>query len=206
MCYYVYNNDSHYLQICSLNTNITNYIPRSGGYLSTDSSISINHPTLASTVSGGSIRAGVSWRSDGKLVLSGDAYMEQIGDTNDPFYSSQAKVAWISDTYVSTDGEPTASKFLHKFIRTKTINVGALSNSSNKTIAHNCTNIDLIWIDSSKSFVVASSGATYMIPRITSVNLNQTVAVSVNKTNVTISTGSDANFTRCYITVNYICD
>ena len=85
----------------------------------------------------------------------------------------------------------------------KTIHVGAITSGQQKVVAHGISGVKEIWIDLGNSFLKSSSGTTYMLPRATQASLNQFVEPTVNKTNVVIAPGNDANFSDCYITVRY---
>ena len=96
----------------------------------------------------------------------------------------------------------TGDIWLGKEIYQKLIHVGALNNTM-KTIAHGIANVDKIWVDLSNSFLLASSGITYTIPRVSNQHLNQTVPVRVDKTKLYVDAGANASFSDCYVTLRY---
>ena len=88
----------------------------------------------------------------------------------------------------------------------KTIDCGALPNTTSKDINHNIADVERIWLYSGVAWgtvdteimplpylVVSSSGAT-----------NSAVGVTVNRVRIRITTGSDrTSYTNSYITIQY---
>lgn len=90
-----------------------------------------------------------------------------------------------------------------KEIYQKTFHIGAITSGTRKIVNHGISNLSEIWVDLSNSFLKASTGGTYMLPRVTSIALNQMVEVIATKTQILIDPGSDANFSDCYVTLRY---
>lgn len=93
-----------------------------------------------------------------------------------------------------------------KKIYQKTIHVGAI-NSADKTVAHGISNVYEIWLDLANSFLKTTTsggnGNTYAIPRISPVNINQSIGILASRTSIIINAGSNAKFADCYVTVRY---
>lgn len=121
----------------------------------------------------------------------------------------QAETGYIWDfssagmEYKTTEVK-TGEKWLGKPLYRKVIDVGAIS-SATKAVNHGVANVADIWVDLANSWLKASNGGTYMIPRTEPniANNISTVAVSVNPTGIVVSAGSNANFTQCYVTIKY---
>ena len=90
-----------------------------------------------------------------------------------------------------------------KEIYQKTFHIGAITSGTQKIVNHGISNLSEIWVDLSNSFLKASNGNTYMLPRVTSAALNQMIEVMVTKTQIVIDPGSNANFSDCYVTLRY---
>ena len=93
-----------------------------------------------------------------------------------------------------------------KKIYQKTIHVGAI-NSADKTVVHGISNVYEIWVDLANSFLKTTTsggnGNTYAIPRISPVNINQSIGILASRTSIIINAGSNAKFADCYVTVRY---
>lgn len=85
----------------------------------------------------------------------------------------------------------------------KTINFGALPDSSEKSVAHNISNVDKIWI--SDGFVFTSSNTFYGLVHTAGSSQNMQFAwdTNVNRTNVTMETYSDRSTLSAYVIVRY---
>jgi hypothetical protein len=94
----------------------------------------------------------------------------------------------------------------YRTILRKVIDFGALPNAGVKTVPHNITvdnNFTLIEMWASATDPVAFTSLP--IPYATPVALNQNIELSMDATNVIITTGTNrTNFTRCFITLEYI--
>ena len=107
----------------------------------------------------------------------------------EPDYSASevdTKVKWI-------DG---------KTIYRKTINFGALPDSSAKAVAHNISNIaNIIKVE---GWAKATTGVMAVLPFVSTVGLANGIQVVYDATDITVTTGTDrTNFTTCYITLYY---
>lgn len=124
------------------------------------------------------------------LSISGSGIFTQDGEVGikKSFASAECKTG---DTWI--DG---------KTIYQKTINVGAISNTT-KRVDHGVTDISEIWVDTANSFLKASSGARYSLPRVSTTALNQQVEVSVSATQIVVAAGTNASFEDCYVTLRY---
>lgn len=85
----------------------------------------------------------------------------------------------------------------------KTINFGALPDSTEKSVAHNISNVDKIWI--SDGFVFTNSNTFYGLVHTAGSSQTMQYAwnTNVDRTNVTIETYSDRSTLLAYITVRY---
>lgn len=103
---------------------------------------------------------------------------------------------------ISYDGEEIATEktWFGSTIYKKTINVGAIK-SANKVVKHGISNVNVIWVDESASFLM-SGNTTYPFPRPSNYD-NQTVGWIADRTNFTVEAGSNANFSACYVTLLY---
>ena len=93
------------------------------------------------------------WSSDGTThIVDGKIHLTSIGQTNiglselPPFNEEEVLTSerWI-------DGKP---------IYKKVIDFGTLPNTDNKSLAHNISNVDNIWIDAGNSYIFQSSNPT----------------------------------------------
>ena len=84
----------------------------------------------------------------------------------------------------------------------KTINFGALPDSSAKTVAHNISNIaNIIKVE---GWAKATTGVMAVLPFVSTVGLANGIQVVYDATDITVTTGTDrTNFTTCYITLYY---
>ena len=103
---------------------------------------------------------------------------------------------------ISYDGEEIATEktWFGSTIYKKTINVGAIK-SANKVVKHGISNVNVMWVDESASFLM-SGNTTYPFPRPSNYD-NQTVGWIADRTNFTVEAGSNANFSACYVTLLY---
>lgn len=103
---------------------------------------------------------------------------------------------------ISYDGEEVATEktWFGSTIYKKTINVGAIK-SANKVVKHGISNVNVIWVDESASFLM-NGNTTYPFPRPSNYD-NQTVGWIADRTNFTVEAGSNANFSACYVTLLY---
>lgn len=136
-------------------------------------------------------------KSTGKTVIYGNRIEFE---SKNGLYSSGNQIGIKKE--FEYDETNTGDTWLGKEIYQKVIDAGSLSSQS-KVIAHGITNVDTIWADVSNSFLIAPSGITYTNPRVPSANSNQVVTLRVDKTNLYVDVGSDANFSKCYVTLRY---
>ena len=78
-----------------------------------------------------------------------------------------------------------------KPIYRKVFQVSAIESKA-VTINHNISNANIVWVDTSHSFLLVGNN-TYSLPRIGN-SINQCVGVQATRSTFTISAGSDANF------------
>ena len=92
------------------------------------------------------------------------------------------KTSEVKTGEVWIDGKP---------IYRKVFQVSAIESKA-VTINHNISNANIVWVDTSHSFLLVGNN-TYSLPRIGN-NINQCVGVQATRSTFTISAGSDANF------------
>lgn len=85
----------------------------------------------------------------------------------------------------------------------KTINFGALPDSTEKPVAHSISNVDKIWVYD--GFVFTSSNTFYGLVHTTGNSQTMQYAwdTNVDRTNVTIATYSDRSTLLAYVTIRY---
>lgn len=84
----------------------------------------------------------------------------------------------------------------------KTISCGTLPDSSAKSIAHGISNLD--WIVDFGGTAKATNGLAVPLPFCKTSNMAGQMELTLDDTNITITTGSDrAEFTESYITLYY---
>lgn len=122
-------------------------------------------------------------------VLGYDETLEVLGDPGHVvpsipiIYSTNERVIgkWIN-------GKP---------LYEKTFDFGALPNSSQKTVAHNLTNLDIIWIHDALAF---NSNEGWGHP----VNFGTYCIAELSNTSIQISTNGDqTRYNKCYVTLRY---
>ena len=80
----------------------------------------------------------------------------------------------------------------NKPIYAKTIHIESLPNATTQTYEHNINNIDVKWIDASKSYIVWNTGSIGMLPIASPSSSIYNIVASLNDNNhILIQTGSD---------------
>ena len=87
-----------------------------------------------------------------------------------------------------------------KTIYKKTVSKTPISPSSSNAVDHGIIGLDSVV---SVNGVLTVGSAFYMLPRITSSNLNQTVMIQLGNTKVEFAAGSDASFDSGTVTMYY---
>lgn len=171
-----------------------------------------NIPFLFDSINGEAIE-GIQM-SDNNFMLGRGGYLKQTGRT--VLYGNRIDIE--SKEGVFADGNHignrkefkddeycTGDLWLGKKVFQKVIRTGTIT-SQDKAVPHGITDMDFIWADLQNSFMV-SGESTYPLPRIAvaggSIRMNQAISIGVNKTQITLNVGSDANFTDGYITLRY---
>lgn len=92
-----------------------------------------------------------------------------------------------------------------KKIYRKTVDCGALPDTAQKVIAHNISNVKLIWIDMAHSIWKSSSGSANPLPSIglPTNEFKYSVAGSADATNIYITTGVNRSNFNAVVTVLY---
>lgn len=96
-----------------------------------------------------------------------------------------------------------------KKIYRKTVNYGYLPNNAYKTLRHYISNIDIIWIDASNSFISVNDNAKTATPFGNPINpsapspITTAIATSVDSNNINIQTGRDLSSWSAYVTLKY---
>lgn len=94
--------------------------------------------------------------------------------------------------------------FNGKPIYAKTIYVSSLPNNTKKTYNHNIKDVDIIWIDGSKSFLMWEGGSTAFISYAPGGGeINYITVYDVEKETFAIKTNADRTTVSAYVTLNY---
>ena len=88
-----------------------------------------------------------------------------------------------------------------KPIYRKVINTGTIS-SSDKNVNHNISNLETVVSLSGMAFANYNS-TYYVLPRISTGNVNQQIALGCDSTKVVLQVGSNANFNDSFVIVEY---
>lgn len=109
----------------------------------------------------------------------------------------------VPAVHYSTDEQVVGTWVDGSTLYEKTINFGALPDSTEKSVAHSISNVDKIWIYD--GFVFTSSNTFYGLIHTagTSETLLYNWDSNVDRTNVTIATYSDRSALSAYITIRY---
>ena len=104
----------------------------------------------------------------------------------------------------STSEQATRYKWIDgKTIYKKTINVAPLPNATMKTINHNISSMDRV-ISHDATAIVTSSGIYYPLPHVDPGATSGAIRLSIDKTSITITAGSDRSiFDFAYVTIYY---
>jgi len=120
----------------------------------------------------------------------------KITDTN----MNEIKTAINNSTTYSTTEHIIGTWLTGKPIYSKTINFGALPNNSQKSVAHNISNIDKIINYKG----IAYSGTTFRtLPACSPLNQTYNIDLYVDTTNIYIITGSNRTGYTSYVTIEY---
>ncbi|MDD3241777.1 MAG: type II secretion system protein [Bacilli bacterium] len=108
-------------------------------------------------------------------------------------------------TFSTSAEQLTGDKWINgKPIYTKTIDFGALPNTTTKTVAHNVLNVDIMWVDMENSFIYYSSDNTSFPVIIADPNATAGAwYVRTTKTQLSITTGSNRTAYSAIVTVKY---
>lgn len=86
-----------------------------------------------------------------------------------------------------------------------TVNFGALPNAATKSVAHNITTTPKTTFTRIYATASDTTGREYLPIPYASATTNDIIELSVDGTNVNITTGSDrTNFTVCYVVLEYL--
>lgn len=86
-----------------------------------------------------------------------------------------------------------------------TVNFGALPNATTKSVAHNITTTPKTTFTRIYATASDTTGREYLPIPYASATVTDIIELSVDGTNVTITTGSDrTNFTVCYVVLEYL--
>lgn len=103
----------------------------------------------------------------------------------------------------STSEQNTGFKWIDgRDIFKKTINFGALPNSTGKAVPHNIQNLDMVI--KTEAFCKYPSGVAFPIPFTYIDGLQYSVMLSYTTTNVSITTGTDRSGASGYVTMFYV--
>ena len=92
----------------------------------------------------------------------------------------------------------------NKPIYAKTIFVESLPNATKTVYEHKINNVDKIWFDTSKCYLIWSSGAVGALPHVAPDGAQYSIELYIpNNTCFRISTGVDRSGASAYITLNY---
>lgn len=84
----------------------------------------------------------------------------------------------------------------------KTINLGALPDTTTKNVAHNITNLKEI-INLSGMMVITGTSRFYPLPYVDNSSTANNIAFEVNTTNVLVKTSTNFSTNSGYITLRY---
>lgn len=108
----------------------------------------------------------------------------------------------IADIYTETERQVGLWKD-SKPLYQKTIDCGTLPNATTKTVAHGVSNIEHIHILDANA-KNTTTGLTLPLPYISTTNINQTVKVYCNDTNIYLETAIDYSaYTKSNVTIQY---
>lgn len=112
-----------------------------------------------------------------------------------------ASTWWGSKNRYSNDEQIVGEWIDGKPIYQKTIDCGALSNKSTKTVAHNIANIDkIVYID---GFTVEGN-STFPLPYVHDLDATLNINLAINKTNISIlNRGRDCSGFVAWVTIQY---
>ena len=92
----------------------------------------------------------------------------------------------------------------NKPIYAKTMYIESLPNNKMETYNNNISNVDKIWIDNSKCFVIWNeSGNVGTLPFVNVYDSKYLIEIFTSKTAVAIATGDDRSTASAYVTLNY---
>ena len=135
------------------------------------------------------------------------SYDEQtiISNTSSDFPANIEAIAYkniSSDNYVTQ--EIPIGTWQGKTLYRKVIDFGALPNTSQKTVAHNISDIDIITNIHGIARAPSSPYNTFPIPFSSLSDINTNIRITANATQISISTGSNrSSLTQCYVTLEY---
>ena len=133
------------------------------------------------------ITAGGTITINGNCTAS-DTVTEQIANINGAYSENEHIVGqWING----------------KTAYEKTINIGALPNSTTKTIAHNISNLS--WVISLNG--ICNGSNTYLpLPFIDNSNITNNIRIDCNATNISVRTSGNYSSFSGYVTIRYTRD
>lgn len=118
----------------------------------------------------------------GELTIGDTNVLDEISTINNNLFNLNYETSEVKTGEVWIDGKP---------IYRKVFQVSAIQ-SKVVTINHNISNANIVWVDTSHSFLLVGNN-TYSLPRIGN-SINQCVGVQATRSTFTISAGSDASF------------
>lgn len=129
------------------------------------------------------------------------AYVDTVNIVDEAVTASKIDLSTLSGNYSTSEIDTGYTWINGSHIYKKTIDTGTLPNSTNKTVAHNISNISMVL----KVEGWATDGSSYIIlPHLSTTNVTYGVSITTNSTNVVIASGTNqSTFTTSYITLYY---
>ena len=118
----------------------------------------------------------------GELTIGDTNVLDEISTIKNNLFNLNYETSEVKTGEVWIDGKP---------IYRKVFQVSAIQSKA-VTINHNISNANIVWVDTSHSFLLVGNN-TYSLPRIGN-SINQCVGVQATRSTFTISAGSDASF------------
>lgn len=138
-----------------------------------------------------------TWNGKQNAITAG-ANLAFTGNTLDASYPVMGVVS-KSDLYDTTEkvvGKWTDGRPVYQ----KTVNFGALPNTTSKSVAHSISNLGIVI----SSVAFTNDGTNYVpIPATSTNSFSNQVSLTINKTNISIATSSNLSSYSCYVTLQY---
>ena len=133
------------------------------------------------------------------LEMAPASHIHSISDVN----GLQTQIDAISDPYNTTESLTNRKWVDGKSIYRKVLSLGALLNNSTKNVAHGITNIGT-WVQLYGVAKDTTRGLVIPLPFATPAGYLYSVSITVDSTNVSVSTGTDRTaFTASYAILEY---